>query len=115
MGKVVKTHSGNNLLAQLAGMNAMNKEIRRQVAEHDRNNEINIDALMLWQLHTQLGFGRKRLKRFYDNFEQEFKDMCDRYEVGKFNQTDTCRELLLGIGVDINKWDEEKRGLKNDK
>ena len=47
---------------------AMDMEIQRQLAEYDRKHIREIDALVLWELREQLGFGNKRLKKFYDNF-----------------------------------------------
>lgn len=41
---------------------AMDMEIQRQLAEYDRKHIREIDALVLWELREQLGFGNKRLK-----------------------------------------------------
>ena len=49
---------------------AMDMEIQRQLAEYDRKHIREIDALVLWELREQLGFGNKRLKKFYDNFSR---------------------------------------------
>lgn len=42
---------------------AMDMEIQRQLAEYDRKHIREIDALVLWELREQLGFGNKRLKK----------------------------------------------------
>lgn len=36
---------------------AMDMEIQRQLAEYDRKHIREIDALVLWELREQLGFG----------------------------------------------------------
>ena len=51
-----------------AEQKAMNMEIQRQLVEYDRKNELELDAIILWELHTQLGLGPKRLKKFFDGF-----------------------------------------------
>ena len=43
---------------------AMTKEINRQIAENYKQWLVNLDAMVLWTLHTYLGFGEKRLKQF---------------------------------------------------
>ena len=40
-------------------------EIDRQILEHDEAYSLDIDAMVLWALHVYLGFGKKRLERFY--------------------------------------------------
>ena len=42
---------------------AMNLEIERQLAEYTRAHGLEIDAIILWVLHAQLGWGPKRLRR----------------------------------------------------
>ena len=41
-------------------------EIRKQLAEYDLNNATEMDALVLYILHTEFGFGEKRFKQFFD-------------------------------------------------
>ena len=50
---------------------AMELEINRQIAEADRQHANDFDAMVLYVLHTHLGFGKKRLRRFYDAFSAE--------------------------------------------
>lgn len=60
---------------------AMDMEIQRQLAEYDRKHIREIDALVLWELREQLGFGNKRLKKFYDNFSRGIEALIRRYEM----------------------------------
>lgn len=46
-------------------------EIDRQILERDEAYSLDIDAMVLWTLHTCLGFGKKRLERFYRNMLKE--------------------------------------------
>ncbi len=59
---------------------AIDMAIQSQFAEYDRKHALEIDAMILWQLHEQLGFGVKRLKRFYDNFVPAMDELISRYE-----------------------------------
>lgn len=44
---------------------AMDMEINRQIVEADRRYADDIDAMVLYTLHVHLGFGKKRLRKFY--------------------------------------------------
>ena len=76
---------------------AMDKEIQRQ-----------LDAMILWVLHAQLGLGPTRLRRFYDQFEKELDALLERYEMGEDDRLWLCAYMLKQIGVDIEKWDRER-------
>ena len=45
---------------------AIEVEIQKQLAEYDKNHAKELSAMVLWVLHTEFGFGEKRLKKFYD-------------------------------------------------
>ena len=62
---------------------AMDMEIQRQLAEYDRKHIREIDALVLWELREQLGFGNKRLKKFYDNFSRGIEGHLSRVNAQK--------------------------------
>lgn len=87
---------------------AMDLEIQRQLAEYDRKNELEIKALVLWELHEQLGFGEKRLRQFYDRFTPSLNALVKRYEMDNSDDIWLCTEQLKEIGVDIEEWDKEK-------
>jgi len=88
---------------------AIDMEIQRQLAEYDRRNALEIDAMILWQLHKQLGFGVKRLKRFYDNFALAMDALIKRYEIEDSDKLWICTYKLKEIGVDIEKWNNEQQ------
>lgn len=87
---------------------AMDMEIRRQLAEYDRKHKLEIQALVLWQLHEQLGFGKKRLREFYDNFDLSFDSLIERYELQESDTSWLCTLQLKELGIDIESWEEEK-------
>jgi hypothetical protein len=93
---------GANLTA--AEKTAMNLEINRQIAEHNRNNTLEIDAMVLWCLHEKFGFGKERLKKFYDSFSGCMDSLSQRYEMDESEQVYLCTKLLKDYGIDIEKW-----------
>lgn len=87
---------------------AMNMEIQRQLAVYDRGHMLEVQAVFLWQLHTQLGFGPKRLKKFYDGFAPALRELTKRYELEDTDQIWLCTHMLKQIGVDIDQWDKNQ-------
>ena len=61
---------------------AMNLEIQRQLAEHSRKHANEIDAIILWQLHAQYGFGN----RFNHEVRQQRRLLMHRNEILKLAQ-----------------------------
>ena len=86
---------------------AMNREINRQILENDEKFAMDADASVLWTLHTVFGFGKKRLRKFYEENLKMHNEMREYYE---FNTDDTfwlCRNKLKEYGIDIEKWYKE--------
>lgn len=86
---------------------AMKMEIARQVAKFDRENMLAIDAVVLWELHEEFGFGVDRLRRFYQGFNRRFHELIDHYEMGSEDGPYICTLKLKDIGVDLEAWDKE--------
>jgi hypothetical protein len=89
---------------------AMNMEIQRQTAEYDEKHILEIDALILWNLHQVFGFGPKRLKRFYDALAPSTEALVKRYEMEDSDSIWLCTHLLKRYGIDVKEWDKERRG-----
>ena len=87
-----------------AEQKAMNMEIQRQLVEYDRKNELELDAIILWELHTQLGLGPKRLKKFFDGFSDALNALVNRYEMDISDDVWLCTHKLKEIGVDVEDW-----------
>ena len=104
---------GANLTA--AERKAMQIEIQKEIAEYDRKNLIEMDAIILWELHKQLGFGYKRLKQFYDGFMPSMEALCKRYEMEDCDQVWLATyKLKEECGVDLEQWEKENRKQVND-
>lgn len=62
---------------------AMEVEIRRQCVEQTRKYETELDAVMLFVLHTEFGFGKQRLEKFYDKLFSVRREMQERFQMGE--------------------------------
>lgn len=102
---IVKKTGGCIIGADLtaAEKKALHMEIHRQVAEFDRENQVNVEACILWALHELLGFGPKRLRRFYLGFIRYYSALLDHYEMEDGNAYLALR-ALKDYGVDVEAW-----------
>lgn len=107
----IKKANGKIFGAKLtnAEQKALDIEIRRQFAEFDREHTLEVDALILWQLMVQLGFGPERLKRFYENFAPAFDEMIAHYELNDSDGIWYCQNKLKERGIDLEEWERERR------
>ena len=87
----------------------MDKEIKRQLAEYESKHKLELQSLILWQLHEQFGFGEKRLKRFYYNFDKALDNLLNRYKLNDKDAIWLCTLKLKEIGIDIESWNEEDK------
>lgn len=86
---------------------AMEIEINRQIVEADKQYTNNIDIMVLYVLHTHLGFGKARLRKFYEAFETEHQKLIDHYQMPDDNEW-LADMKLKEIGVDVAAWNAEK-------
>lgn len=107
----VKKVSGRIYGADLttAEQTAMDLEIQRQLAEFNLRNEREIDAIILWELHQQLGFGPRRLKRFYRNFGVGLHKLIQRYQLNTNDEVWLATHNLKEYGIDLETWEREMR------
>lgn len=93
---------------------AMNKEINAQILEADWGYYCDMDAAVLWALHRKFGFGKKRLRRFFEMFAEVHEELRKHYELDDDdNGIWLCRKLLKEYGVDVEAW--EKENMQNGK
>lgn len=103
---VVLKHKGKVYGANLTATErrAMEIEIKRQLAEWDRGHEIEMVATTLWVLMTRFGFGEKRLKRFFDGYDEAIRELIDYYQLADEDAPWLCTQKLKDKGIDIEKW-----------
>ena len=115
------------------GQKALDREIKSQLAEYDRKNMYEVDAMVLWVLYEKFGFGKKRLKQFFDCFNTEIKALIDRYQlddkddaceikalIDRYQLDDKddawiCTRKLKDAGIDIEQWEREAEEKENGK
>ena len=78
-------------------------EARRQLDKLMPMVVQNVEAIMLWQLHEEGGFGKKRLMRFFDATAPMMEGMLSYYNF----KTDEdaiwlCKHNLKEIGIDLD-------------
>lgn len=84
-------------------------EIKKELADYDHKHALEIDAIVLWVLHNKYGFGIKRLREFYDNFNEALNDLTKRYEMDESDKIWLCTHKLKECGIDLEKWMKEKQ------
>lgn len=85
---------------------AMVDEIRRQCTEINDQYLADIDAVILFVLHSQYGFGPKRLRKFWENVKAGIKDLNDFYQMPD-DVAWIAKYKLKEIGVDVDAWEKE--------
>lgn len=83
---------------------AVNKALGELIVEMDRQMELDRDSSILWMLHEQFGFGRKKLFRAWKLMYADSKKLQARYEMGPDDGGWLCRQKLKEYGVDLERW-----------
>lgn len=86
---------------------AMEMEIRKQIAEDNEKNANELDAMILWLLYEEFDFTEEQLKHFHDSFFPAIKELTERYELPGSDTPWLCTKKLLDHGIDISKWNAE--------
>lgn len=87
---------------------AMNMEIMRQLADFTRKHAVEIEAMVLRQLREKYGFGEKRLRDFFDTFDDDLDALVQHYEMGDEDKAWLCTHQLKEDGFDVERWHREK-------
>lgn len=85
---------------------AMEIEIKKQLAEAERRHTNDLDAMVLYALHKHLGWGKKRLRDFYEAFTVEHNKLIEYYAMPEDNVW-LADKKLKEIGVDVAAWNAE--------
>lgn len=80
---------------------------RRRLAEHTRQHELEIEAIVIRQLRRLTGWGGIKLKRFYMDFGPDLMRLCDHYEMEEVEAPWLCLQELKREGFDIEEWHRE--------
>ena len=86
---------------------AMDMEIQRQIANYTLMHNRELEAMILWTLHENFGFGPKRLKRFSNKFVVAVEILVHNYELDNSDDAWICTHKLKAYGVDLEQWEHE--------
>lgn len=86
---------------------AMNREIEDQLLNFVAGHLLEIEAMMLVQLRQQLGFGKKRLKRFYNGFTPTIYDMVVKNMTNQDGKLANIT-ILDDYGFSLEEWAKER-------
>ena len=90
-----------------AEMKALDGSIREQIGRSIGKLKGNIEAIVLWQLHEQFGFGAKRLEAFLEGFRPALQELNEFYGLTDVDETEcACVYNLKSIGFDTDKLGE---------
>ena len=82
---------------------ALEDEINRQTAKNVKDLSLNLQALVLWELHEQLGLKKKKLLEFQKAFLPMIQELQRFYEVKNADETEfVCKYKLKNeVGIDV--------------
>ncbi len=105
----VKKAFGSVIGADLsaAERKALDIEIRKVVNDYNTKNSRELDAVFLWVLHQEFGFGKERLKKFYARLIPAMQKLADHYEMDDEDQVWLCTYKLKEYGIDLEQWEKE--------
>ena len=81
----------------------LQREIRLETAKNVQDLSLNLQAIVLWNLHEQLGFGQRRLIEFQRSFLPLIKELQDFYMAESSEETEfiLLYKLKNEVGVDV--------------
>lgn len=87
---------------------ALVDEVNKQTAENVQNLSMHLQALVLWSLHQQLGFGKKRLLKFQKAFLPLIEQLQEYYEAKNADETEfiCLHRLKHEVGIDVEQLDQ---------
>lgn len=87
---------------------ALEREIDIQTAKNVKNLSLNLQALVLWNLHEQYGFGKKRLLEFQKSFLPKIEELQNFYLVDNADETEfvLLHKLKNEVGIDVAELNE---------
>lgn len=82
---------------------AIDIEVRKLVAEQNDVYNKDLDAVLLFALRQEFGFGKKRLEQFFNAAKQIAKTYHEQYQSKDTSLPEHCKSELLKIGVDLDR------------
>lgn len=104
---VVKKHKGKIYGAAFSKdeMIAIKLEVNRQLAEAQDRLSYDVDSMVLYTLANEFGFGKKRLRQFYEGLKKGHEELTKHYIDDDFPFLARCE--LEKMGIDLDQWADE--------
>ena len=93
-----------NIALDGVGKKALKEEIHNRLVDQERKVSIDIDTSVLWVLHVKYGWGKQRLKTFYNALFEEHRNVRQYYDIDDVYPE---RMKLKEKGIDIEAWYDE--------
>lgn len=98
MNAIIPRKLSNREMKQVDG------QIREQIGQSIVKLKSNIEALVLWEIHQQCGYGAKRLEVFLEGFQPALQELMNFYGVESTEEVElACVYNLKAIGFDTEK------------
>lgn len=101
------------------GQQALNNEVLRQLEEAATKISLGYDSIVLLLLYKEFGFGKRKLRQFWDSYSKLETEMHDYFLTAPVNsmngQLDLkyyAEEELKRIGVDVENWRNKRAEWK---
>ena len=91
-----------------AEQKAIDMELNRQMAEHLRKTNVELEAILLKRVRDKLGYGEEQLREFFDTCDNDIARMIKYYELNDTDEAWLCTRQLKEEGFDIEQWYKEK-------
>ena len=84
------------------------QEIRTECVNQTRGYEVQLDAVTLFVLHTEFGFGKQRLQKFYDALFKKRREMQERFQMPDEDDDYAIFHFLMEDGIDVEQMYKEQ-------
>lgn len=99
----------------------INAEIRRRIMLMADQSAICFDACILHVMNQKHGWGKRRLRKLYEEFDEVMDDLMKYFETapittqeGRYDVEFYALESLKRVGVDLEKWRKERSNWNPD-
>lgn len=93
----------------------INAEIRRRIMQMAEHSAICFDACILQVMNQKHGWGKRRLRKLYEDFDEVIDELMAYFETapisthdGRYEVEFYAIESLKRVGVDLERWRNER-------
>lgn len=86
----------------------ISREIQKQMSDAVRNEERDIQSLVLYVLMEEFGFGKTRLERFAKKYHECLDNLAKWYEMNSEDELFLVRRKLTEAGINVEELYKEE-------